>query len=130
MDAFGGLAGIGVLCGGLGFAYSQFKSGSNKAKDDLVQTLKDALEIEKAKVFQLNEEKNMLQKAYQEQINVLTMEVGKLKGLHEANERKIKEYTDILQGRSPEQKKFMKDTVSALGEIRKSLVRSNRTTNA
>lgn len=94
------LSGVGVLAGGLGFAYAQFKSGANKAKDDLVHTLRESLDVEKNKIKELTE-------TYGTQINTLNKEVGRLQGLHESNERKIKEYMEILQGRNPEMEKFM-----------------------
>lgn len=107
LDVFGGLSGIGVLAAGFGFAYAQFKSGGGKAKDDLVSTLKEQLNIEKEKTEQLKLEKDTLIQSHQKQLTEITGKLGKLEGLQEANEKKIKEYRDILQGRSPEQTQFM-----------------------
>lgn len=88
--------GIGALAVGIGFAYSQIKLGNGKAKDDLIDTLQKSLQAEKERAEDL-----------QEQINTMRQDIGKLQGLHEANEKKIDEYRSILQGRSPEQKQFM-----------------------
>ena len=107
LDIFGGFAGLGVLAAGIGFAYAQLKSGGNKAKDDLISTLKETIVVEKEKVERLAEEKQTLIISHQQQINELSAKIGKLQGLHEANEKKIQEYVTILQGRSPEQRKFM-----------------------
>lgn len=107
-DIFALLSGIGVLMAGLGFGYSQFKSGSGKAKDDLVETLEKQLQIEKETTKQLEMEKTTLINSHQEQLNTMRQELGKLQGLHQANEQKIKEYTELLQGRSPDQEAFMK----------------------
>lgn len=110
MDAvFGTLGGVGVLAAGFGFAYSQFKSGATKAKDDLIETLQKSLAVEKEKFETLSAEQQLLIKSYQEQLNVLNKEIGRLQGLHEANEKKIKDYMEIFQGRSPEQTKFMEN---------------------
>lgn len=107
LGVFGGLAGIGVLAAGFGFAYAQFKSGAGKAKDDLITTLKETADVEREKAQRLNEEKNTLMISHQQQITALTEKIGKLQGLYEAAENRNKQMEDILQGRSPEQLKFM-----------------------
>jgi len=107
LNIFGGLAGLGVLAAGIGFAYSQFKSGANQAKDDLIKTLKETALVEREKSSRLVEEKLTLIKSHQEQINELSKQLGILQGKSEANEKKMKEYIEILQGRSPEQNKFI-----------------------
>lgn len=116
---FGGLAGIGVLAAGIGFAYAQFKSGANKAKDDLIQTLKETATVEKEKAEGLAAEKITLVNSHQEQINELNNKLGKLQGLYEASETSKKEYLNILQGRSPEQVKFMEYVTKVASESAK-----------
>lgn len=107
LNIFGGFAGIGVLAVCIGFAYTQFKSGAGKAKDDLVETLKESLSVERDKVKMLTEEKNTLIVSHQQQLNAMNEKIGKLQGLYEASEKRNKEYLEILQGRSPEQTQFM-----------------------
>lgn len=104
---FSGLSGFGILAAGCGFAYAQFKTGAGKAKDELLATYKDAVDIEKKKNHDLEQEKNTLVASHQTQINELTLQIGKLQGMVEAQDKKLKEYTNILQGRSPDQQKFM-----------------------
>lgn len=116
LNLFGGLSGIGVLAAGFGFAYAQFKAGGGKAKDDLVTTYKEQLSIEREKTEQLKLEKETLVQSHQTQLNELTKQLGILQGTVQAQDKKIKEYTDILQGRSPEQTQFMK---VVLDEIKK-----------
>lgn len=125
---FGVLAGIGTLAAGLGFAYAQFTQGSGRAKDDLIGTLNQQLNIEKEKTKQLELQKNSLVTSHQTQINELTKQIGVLQGTVDAYNVKIKEYTDILQGRSPEQTAFMtfmtetaKETSQVLKNIQESL---------
>lgn len=108
MEAFGGLAGIGALMAGLGFAFAQFKAGGNKAKDELIATLKETAVAEREKAAQLAQEKNIIIASHQTQINSLNEKIGKLQGLYEAAEQRNKEYLSILQGRAPEQTEFMK----------------------
>lgn len=116
LNLFGGFAGIGVLTAGLGFAYAQFKSGAGKAKDDLIAILKDTAKVEHDKAERLDGEKTALLANHQEQINQLTEKIGKLQGLYEAAEQRSKEYLEILQGRSPEQTKFMEALLKAAAE--------------
>ena len=99
--------GLSVFTAGIGFAYAQFKSGAGKAKDDLVQTLRETALAEKEKAERLAAEKLTLVNSHQQQINELNKQIGILQGKAEANEKKMNEYLTILQGRDPDQKKFM-----------------------
>lgn len=116
MEAFGGLAGIGVLFGGLGFAYAQFRSGAGKAKDELISTLKETATAERDKAAQLAKEKVEQSQFHQTQINQLNEKIGKLQGLYEESKDRNKEYLAILQGRDPDQKKFMEIMSQAITE--------------
>jgi hypothetical protein len=151
MEAFGGLAGIGVLFGGLGFAYAQFRAGAGKAKDELIETLKETALAEKEKAAQLAKDKMEQVQFHQTQINELNGKIGKLQGLYEASEKSKQEYLLILQGRDPAQQKFMElltnaaleskkttgtaekymaDTIAILGEIRTFMENLNKQTTA
>lgn len=101
LSIFGGLSGIGVLAAGFGFAYSQFRSGGSKAKDELITTLKETAQVEHAKAVRLENEMQTLTQSHQTQLNELTIKIGKLQGLYEASEANKKEYLAILQGRDP-----------------------------
>lgn len=122
LNLFGGFAGIGVLAAGLGFAYAQFKAGAGKAKDDLINVLKETAAVEHDKAERLDGEKTALLANHQVQINQLTEKIGKLQGLYEAAEQRNKEYLAILQGRSPEQMKFMELLTNAAIENNKNIV--------
>lgn len=107
LNIFGGLSGFGVAAAGIGIAYAQFKSGANKAKDDLISTLKETALVERQKAERLAGEKATIMSSHQIQINELNKQIGILQGTLQATDKKLQEYTDILQGRSPEQTQFM-----------------------
>lgn len=125
MEAFGGLAGIGVLFGGIGFAYAQFKAGSGKAKDDLIKTLKETALAEREKATQLEREKVEQSRIHQEQVNNLTEKIGKLQGQYEELKDRSREYLAILQGRNPEQQKFMEYLTEVASESAKYMKESS-----
>ena len=119
LNLFGGLAGIGALAAGIGFAYSQFRSGANQAKDDLIETLRDTALAEKVEKDRLAAEKTNIITSHQTQLNELNNKIGKLQGLYEANEKEKANYLQILQGRNPEQVKFMEYVTTVSGESAK-----------
>lgn len=125
LNIFGGFAGIGALTAGLGYAYSQFKSGGSKAKDELIATYQETIKAEREKVQVLTTEKTTLMGSHQEQMNILNGKIGKLEGLYEGALQRIKEYTEILQGKSPEQTEFMKLMVETARSATEYMARSS-----
>lgn len=109
LQIFGVLSGLGVTVAGFGFAFTQFRAGGNKAKDDVIATLKENVAAEKQRSERLSAEKAMLMNSHQEQINLLNEKVGKLQGLYESAETQKKEYLSIIQGMSPEEKQYRQD---------------------
>jgi len=126
----GVFVGLGTLIAGLGFAYAQFKSGGEKAKDALIDTLKETALVEREKATRLAAEKATIVDSHQGQINDLSNRIGKLQGLYEAAEANKKEYLSILQGRDPQQKVFMEETTKILVEIRTFIEKLNKDSNS
>ncbi len=118
--------GLGTLIAGCGFAYAQFKTGGDKAKDDLIETLKETAAVEKAKASRLAEEKTTIVNSHQIQINELNTKIGKLTGLYEAAEQSKKEYLLILQGRDPAQQAFMEFLTKAAQNNNEAVVQSQK----
>lgn len=101
--------GMGTLIAGIGFAYAQYKSGGDKAKDELIKTLKETAIVEREKASRLADEKTELIKNHQEQINLLNKNLGILTGKFEEQSKKATEYLSIIQGRDPQQLKYMEE---------------------
>lgn len=99
--------GLGTMIAGCGFAYAQYKTGGDKAKDNLIETLRATAEAEKAERVRLAEEKTQLVNSHQGQITQLTKDLSELKGRFDEQTKRANEYKEILQGRSPEQTEFM-----------------------
>lgn len=126
LGLFGGLSGIGVAAAGIGVAYAQFKSGANKAKDDLIVTLKDTALVERQKAERLSAEKANIMTSHQTQINELNKQIGILQGTLQATDKKLQEYAEILQGRSPEQTQFMQFMTQSAKETLEHMTNSNQ----
>src|SRR3990167_7966985 len=92
------LVGIGAVIFALSYTFSQVRAGSQKNSSDVILIYKEQIEAQKIVIADL-----------QNQVNKMQQDIGKLQGLHEANEKKIKEYMDLL-GPSGE----LKDTLSKL----------------
>lgn len=91
------LVGIGAVIFALSYTYSNIRSGSQKSNIEVIAIYKDQIEAQKAVIADL-----------QNQVNKMQQDIGKLQGLHEANEKKIKEYMDLL-GPSGELKATLKE---------------------
>ena len=101
--------GLSTLIAGSGFAYAQYKTGGDKAKDDLIETLKDTAIAEKSEKERLATEKAELFISHQQQITQLTKELSELKGRFEEQNKKTEEYKELLQGKDPKQLEYMKE---------------------
>lgn len=119
--------GLGALIAGVGFAYSQFKTGGDKAKNDLIDTLKEQAIAEREKASRLAEEKVTLVDSHQTQINQLNERIGKLQGLYEASEQSRQEYLKILQGRDPAQQKFIENQSKFMEVVMKQIEENQKT---
>ena len=111
---------IGVLCFGVGYAVERFFSGKRKRDDeldkqrtDLIETLTAQLDGQKEINATLKEQIAELQKQHQS----IAEEVHHLKGLNEANEKKIQEYLQIISYRNPDLDKTLANISSVVKEV-------------
>src|SRR3990167_2687027 len=111
--------GLGTLIAGIGFAYAQFKSGGDKYKDNLIDTLKESVAILEEKTRKQSEEKSLLVTSHQTQLTELSKSLGVLKGRFDEQTRQIEMYKQLLQGRDPEQTKVLQEVHDLLTKINK-----------
>lgn len=103
------LIGLGTLIAGIGFAYAQFKSGGDKYKDNLIDTLKESVAILEDKNKKQSEERTLLINSHQSQLTQMAKEIGELRGQLHVYQEKSRDYKEILQGRDPEQTALLKE---------------------
>lgn len=108
--------GLGTLVAGIGFAYAQFKTGGDKAKDDLIKTLRDTATAEKAERERLASERTELITSHQLQLTQLNKDFSELKGRFDEQTKRAQEYKELLQGRDPAQQKFMEIVMKQIEE--------------
>jgi len=103
------IAAVGVIFAGLGYLWGQIFAGKNKATTEDYNLLNTRL--------------NSLQNtcdAQQKELADLHLQVGKLQGINEEKEKKIKELTELLQNRDPglsEYIKFARETTTSFQNI-------------
>lgn len=92
------LLGIGSIIFALAYAYERFRKGGAQADADLISTLTEQLKAQK----EINDSLSAQMKEMQAQIADLKQDLGKLQGINQANDQKIKEYLSIIANRNPE----------------------------
>jgi len=112
-------AGLGIFVMGIGYAYSQFKAGASKAKDDLITTLKEQADAQTQRAERVSLEKTELIKNHQEQINLLNKDLGILQGRIDEQAKKTEEYKALLQGRDPQQFEMLQKILAQLELLNK-----------
>lgn len=106
--------GLGAMIAGCGYAYAQYKSGGEKYKDSLIETLKETADAERQERERLAKEKTELLLNHQQQITQLTKDQSELKGRLDEQSKKADEYKALLLGRDPELQKILSEIRSYL----------------
>jgi len=114
--------GAGALFVGVGYAYSQWKAGGDKYKDNLIDTLKESVSVLEEKNKRLSEEKSLLIQSHQQQLTDLTRQFSEMKGRFEEQQKTNEQYKLLLQGRDPEQAKIMLEIRDFLGKLNNSIL--------
>lgn len=115
----GMFAGIGLMVGGCGYAYSTWKNGKNKYKDELILDLKSTLQVKEDEIARLNGEKTTLIVSHQKQLTDLQKQLSELEGAFKEQAKKLDDYRAILENRDP-------GTLGILTEIKNELAALNK----
>lgn len=99
------LAGFGAIIAGIGYAYGQFKKGSNQGVRDVVDQNQKTLTLLENQVESLQ----AIATNGVKQINELQQRVSTLEGVIAEKDKEIAQYLKIFQDRNPEMTKFMEE---------------------
>jgi len=115
-------AGIGIMVGGCGYAYSSWKNGKNHYKDELIADLKATFAVKEEQIVTLSQEKSTLIASHQLQLNAMQRELTELRVKFEEESKKLEEYRAILQNRDPQTLEILteiKNGIAILNENQK-----------
>lgn len=118
----GSIISLGALLAGAGYGYAQFFQGKKKlAKDDVelfneqLEALRKIIDGQKTEFSDYQAKRDTEIQILREDIKKHTQEIGRLQGINEEKEKKIKELTDLLANRDPalgEYMKFARDAIT------------------
>jgi chromosome segregation ATPase len=97
---------FGVVLAGLGYLINQFMSGRRKSNQELIEDLTKQMQAQKEVIDSM-----------QSQIINMTAEINHLKGLNEANEKKIQEYLQIITNRNPDLDKTLTAITGVIQDV-------------
>ena len=114
------LTAVGIVAAGLGYAADRFFTGRKQhhsevddAQEKLIKTLTDQLQAQQ----QINDSLTGQIHELQTQLTALTAEVNRLKGVDEANGKKIQEYLQIITNRNPDLDKTLATIAGLVAEV-------------
>lgn len=119
------MAGLGVLFFGGGYLISKWRSGTKEEEAESRDLISSNDQIKQFYKDQ-NDDLKAINKALSDKVEMLTREVGEIKGQLNAETKVKEEYLAILRGRDPETKKFMELMVQSVkdqAESQKEIIR-------
>jgi chromosome segregation ATPase len=115
----GSIVSTGILLAGAGYGYAQFKKGSKSlVQEDLDVYIKQLEAMRK-----ISDDQTDQIKVLQADIKVHTGEIGRLNGIIEEKERKIKELTEMLANRDPALGEYIQFSRNAIAGFQDSIKR-------
>ncbi len=122
----GSILSLGGLIAGAGYGYGQFYKGKNsKILEDTtlfteqLEALKKIIEEQKIAATEATKKRDGELSVLREDIKKHTEEIGRLKGINEEKEKKIKELTDLLANRDPGLIEYMSFGKKSIEEFQK-----------
>lgn len=122
----GFFAGIGIMVAGCGYAYSSWKAGRNKYKDELILDLKATITVKESEITRLNQEKSVLITSHQAQLTKLQTELSELKGAFNEQSKKLDEYRMIFENRDPQTLETLKDIKDGILSLNKHEIKNDK----
>lgn len=124
----GVFAGMGIMVAGCGYAYSSWKAGKNKYKDELILDLKTTLDIKEKEIVRLNEEKSTLILSHQSQLTELQKEFAALSARFDEQSKTIETYKALLEGRDPATLQMLTEIKNGIDMLNKYSMKSKERT--
>lgn len=124
----GFFAGLGIMAAGCGYAYSSWKAGKNKYKDELITDLKATVAVKESEIIRLNQEKTVLITSHQAQLTKLQTELSELKGAFAEQSKKLEEYRAIFENRDPQTLETLMNIKKGIDSLNEHQVKSEKQT--
>ncbi len=118
LSILGVLSSVGILAGGIGYLVGQFRRGTKQEKAESTDLIKSNDDIKQFYKEQ-NDDLKEINKVLSQKIEVLTREVGEIRGQLTAETAQRKEYQLIFENRDPETKKFNELVIKSLSDLHK-----------
>lgn len=124
----GSIVSLGVLIAGAGYGYGQFYKGKNsrslddtKLFNEQLEALKKIIDEQRLAAVENTKKRDAEMHTLREDIKKHTQEIGRLQGINEEKEKKIKELTDILANRDPALTNYIEFGTKAINEFKKGM---------
>ena len=100
------IAGIGLLSAGIGYCYSQFKTGKSAATKDSLESQNELTQYLRDQIDGYKE----IAKEQNSKISNMEKQIASMQAIISEKDSTIKKYLDILQNRNPELDQFMQES--------------------
>lgn len=103
---------LGLASLGGAIVYFQWRTGSNTGvavASEVIETYKTQVQQLREEIAEEKEKNDRLIHDLKQRITDLGLSLEHMKGADEEKEKKIKEFTDIFQGKNPETEQYMQD---------------------
>lgn len=110
----GSITSLGILAGGIGYCISSFKKGSKEEKNEVITTSQEIINFWRSQAENLQVILERKEKEWNERFQLISSELGELRGQLNAEKIQNERLEKIFQGKNPEQEEFMRFMVKAV----------------
>jgi hypothetical protein len=100
---------IGIVILGLAMIWTQWRQGSSRIATEVIDTYKTQVQQLRDELIEEKKGRETDRHDLKNQIQSLALQVERMKGADEEKDKKLKEFTELFQGRNPETEQYMKD---------------------